>query len=93
MPDLTETITVSAPASLVYGLGSNLARMSEWSPECTRVTWPSPAAGPVLDARFVGHHRPFTLRPLFGNRTPRNTRGIHTTLTRLKSTAESSANA
>jgi hypothetical protein len=62
MPDLTETITVSAPASLVYGLVSNLPRMSEWSPECTRVTWSSPASGPVLDARFVGHNRIGALR-------------------------------
>jgi hypothetical protein len=38
-------------------------------------------------------HRPKPLRrlfrPIFGNRTPRNAHGIHTTLTRLKSTAES----
>jgi Polyketide cyclase / dehydrase and lipid transport len=153
MPDLTETIAVSAPAAVVYTLVSNLPRMSEWSPECTRVTWSSPASGPVVGARFVGHnrigairwftfgrvvtaepghrfaftirfgpipislwsydftptptgcevteswtdHRPSALRtlfrPIFGNRTPRNAHGIHTTLTRLKSTAESTANA
>jgi hypothetical protein len=38
-------------------------------------------------------HRPAVLRPafrpIFGNRIPRNAAGIHTTLTRLKSTAES----
>ncbi|GAA2786938.1 hypothetical protein GCM10010522_00060 [Kribbella solani] len=37
-------------------------------------------------------HRPRVLkllfRPIFGNRTPRNADGIHTTLLRLKSTAE-----
>ena len=37
-------------------------------------------------------HRPAALRllfrPIFGNRTPRNIHGIHTTLTRLKTTAE-----
>ena len=42
-------------------------------------------------------NRPATLRllfrPVFGNRTPRNAHGIHTTLTRLKSTAEAAATA
>jgi hypothetical protein len=42
-------------------------------------------------------NRPATLRllfrPVFGNRTPRNAHGIHTTLTRLKSTAEATATA
>ncbi|MFF0270306.1 SRPBCC family protein [Kribbella sp. NPDC004536] len=40
-------------------------------------------------------HRPRILktlfRPVFGNRTPRNAEGIHTTLTRLKSAAEAAA--
>ncbi|MEU4290281.1 SRPBCC family protein [Kribbella sp. NPDC026596] len=228
MADLTESIPVQAPAAAVYALVSNLPRMREWSPECTRVTWSShtpvpsdrssgrsdtghgasgaavrrdrtfgtsvqperspdasgtghgasgaavrrdrsygrsvqpersPDAsgtghaasrtpGPAVGARFVGHnrvgvvrwftfgrvvdaepgrrfaftihfgpipislwaydftptatgcevteswtdHRPAALRllfrPIFGNRTPRNLHGIHTTLTRLKTTAE-----
>jgi hypothetical protein len=147
MPDLTETIPVQAPAGTVYALVSDLPRMREWSPECTRVTWSADSAAAV-GARFVGHnrvgvvrwftfgrvvaaepgrrfaftihfgpipislweydftptdsgcevteswtdHRPSALkllfRPIFGNRTPRNVHGIHTTLTRLKSTAE-----
>jgi hypothetical protein len=150
MPDLTETISVDAPVEALYLLVSDLPRMGEWSPECTRVTWSS-AAGPEAGARFVGHnrvgavrwftfgrvvaaepgrrfaftihfgpvpislwdyrfeptgtgcavteswtdHRPSALkllfRPIFGNRTPRNAQGIHTTLARLKSTAETSA--
>jgi hypothetical protein len=156
MPDLTESITVCSTADALYRLVSDLPRMGEWSPECTKVTWSSGGSaagsarslGPVVGARFVGHnrvgfvrwftfgkvltadpghrftfditfgpipisrwdyefepatdgctvteswtdHRPSTLkllfRPLFGNRTPRNVHGIHTTLTRLKSAAE-----
>jgi ribosome-associated toxin RatA of RatAB toxin-antitoxin module len=147
MPDLTETISVQASAETVYALVSDLPRMREWSPECTRVTWSASAQG--VGARFIGHnrvgvvrwftfgrvlaadagrrftftihfgpipislweydftptesgcdvteswtdHRPSGLRllfrPIFGNRTPRNVHGIHTTLGRLKSTAES----
>jgi hypothetical protein len=167
MPDLTESITVHSSADALYRLVSDLPRMSEWSPECTHVTWSSsgPAAGPaagspagsvdgpVPGARFVGHnrvgvvrwftfgkvvtaepgrrftfditfgpipisrwdyefaptatgcevteswtdHRPTVLkllfRPVFGNRAPRNVHGIHTTLTRLKSAAETTARA
>ncbi|GAA3131294.1 hypothetical protein JOF29_007576 [Kribbella aluminosa] len=158
MPDLTESIAVQSTADTLYRLVSDLPRMGEWSPECTRVTWSSPSGsssggassriGPAAGSRFVGHnrvgfvrwftfgtvvtadpgrrftfditfgpvpisrwdyefvvtadgctvteswtdHRPAALkvlfRPVFGNRTPRNAEGIHTTLTRLKSAAE-----
>ena len=68
MPDLTESITVQSSADALYRLVSDLPRMSEWSPECTRVTCPllsSPrprpptrsSDGPVPGARFVGHNR------------------------------------
>ncbi|MGW1345535.1 SRPBCC family protein [Kribbella sp. NPDC002412] len=57
MPDLSESITVSAPALSVYGLVSDLPRMGEWSPECTRVTWSRRTPGPAAGARFVGHNR------------------------------------
>ncbi|MEP7191775.1 MAG: SRPBCC family protein, partial [Actinomycetota bacterium] len=39
MVDLRESLTVAAPADLVYGLVADLPRMGEWSPECERVTW------------------------------------------------------
>lgn len=151
MADLTESIAIDAPAPTVYALVSDLPRMGEWSPECTRATWTSGAVGPAVGARFVGHnrvgairwitfgrvvdadpgrrfafsihfgpipvslwaydftptssgcevtetwtdHRPAVLRllfrPIFGNRTARNARGIHTTLTRLKTAAVESA--
>ena len=57
MPDLSESVTVSAPAQAVYDLVSDLPRMGEWSPECTRVTWSSRTPGPATGARFVGHNR------------------------------------
>ncbi len=54
------------------------------------------ATGCVVSESWTDH-RPATLRllfrPVFGNRTPRNAHGIHTTLTRLKSTAEAAATA
>ena len=148
MADLTESIPVRAPAATVYALVSDLPRMRDWSPECTRVTWSSRTPGAAVGARFVGHngagvvrwftfgrvvdadparrfaftihfgpipislwaydftqtatgcevteswtdHRPAALRllfrPIFGNRIPRKVHGIHTTLIRLKATAE-----
>jgi hypothetical protein len=153
MPDLSESITVSAPALSVYDLVSDLPRMGEWSPECTRVTWSSRTPGPAVGARFVGHnrvgavrwftfgrvvdavpgqrfsflihfgpipvslwsydfkdagsgcevteswtdHRPAPLRllfrPIFGDRPARNADGIHTTLQRLRSAAETASGA
>lgn len=57
MPDLTETIVVAAPASVLYDLVSDLPRMGEWSPECTGVTWNSGTPGPAVGARFVGRNR------------------------------------
>ncbi|MET7281612.1 SRPBCC family protein [Kribbella sp. NPDC005582] len=57
MPDLTETIAVAAPASVLYDLVSDLPRMGEWSPECTGVTWNSRTPGPAVGARFVGRNR------------------------------------
>jgi Polyketide cyclase / dehydrase and lipid transport len=62
MPDLSESITVSAPALSVYGLVSDLPRMGEWSPECTRVTWSARTPGPATGARFVGHNRAGAVR-------------------------------
>ena len=56
MPDLTESITVRSTADTLYRLVSDLPRMPEWSPECTRVRW-SRSEGPVVSARFVGHNR------------------------------------
>lgn len=62
MSDLSESVTVAAPAMSVYGLVSDLPRMGEWSPECTRVTWSSRTPGPAVGARFVGHNRAGAIR-------------------------------
>ncbi|MER7244975.1 SRPBCC family protein [Kribbella sp. NPDC000426] len=51
MPDLTESISVAATPESLYSLVSDLPRMREWSPECTRVTWT------VDGERFIGHNR------------------------------------
>ena len=55
----------------------------------------TPTATGCVVAESWTDQRPATLRllfrPVFGNRTPRNAHGIHSTLTRLKSTAESAA--
>ncbi|WBQ03181.1 SRPBCC family protein [Kribbella sp. CA-293567] len=56
MPDFSESITVAAPPAEVYAQVSDLARMGEWSPECTRVSWAT-AGPPVVGARFIGYNR------------------------------------
>jgi uncharacterized protein YndB with AHSA1/START domain len=57
MADLRESLTIAAPADLVYDLIADLPRMGEWSPECERVTWRGGATGAVEGARFIGHNR------------------------------------
>ena len=57
MADLRESLSVAAPADLVYGLVADLPRMGEWSPECERVTWRGGATSAVEGAQFLGHNR------------------------------------
>jgi len=61
MPDFSESITIAAPPVDVYTQVSELSRMAEWSPECTRVSWTT-ADGPSVGARFVGHNRVGAIR-------------------------------
>jgi uncharacterized protein YndB with AHSA1/START domain len=61
MPDFSESITVAAPPVDVYTQVSELSRMPEWSPECTRVSWTT-ADGPSVGARFIGHNRAGAVR-------------------------------
>ncbi|MEV8372805.1 SRPBCC family protein [Kribbella sp. NPDC056861] len=61
MPDFSESITIAAPPADVYAQVSDLSRMGEWSPECTRVTWTSPGP-PALGSRFIGHNRAGAIR-------------------------------
>lgn len=56
MPDLAESVRIDAPADVVYAMVSDLARMGEWSPECTGVTWRD-GHGNGVGGRFVGHNR------------------------------------
>lgn len=57
MADLSESVTVAAPADLVYDLIADLPRMGEWSPECERVTWCGGATHATEGAHFLGHNR------------------------------------
>src|SRR4051812_42430929 len=54
------TLDIGAGPEVVWGLVSDLARMGEWSPECTGVVWkgssPGPA-GPAVGAVFKGKNR------------------------------------
>jgi uncharacterized protein YndB with AHSA1/START domain len=62
MPDFTESITIDAPPDRLYALVSDLPRMGEWSPECTRVTWTAGTTSAVAGARFIGHNRAGAIR-------------------------------
>ena len=62
MPDLRESLSVAAPADLVYDLVADLPRMGEWSPECERVTWRGGATSAAKGAQFVGHNRAGSIR-------------------------------
>jgi uncharacterized protein YndB with AHSA1/START domain len=51
------SVRVDAPAEKVYELFSDLSRMGEWSPECTRVEWRGGAAQAAVGAKFKGHNQ------------------------------------
>jgi uncharacterized protein YndB with AHSA1/START domain len=58
MSDSVEvTTTIAAPPQTVYALISDLARMGEWSPETTGVTWLGGDTEPRIGARFRGTNR------------------------------------
>lgn len=54
---VTETVTVDAPAMVVYDAISDVRRMGEWSPECTGATLGDPARAPYVGMTFTGHNR------------------------------------
>jgi uncharacterized protein YndB with AHSA1/START domain len=62
MPDFEASITVDASPEHLYALISDLPRMGEWSPECTRVTWVGGTTYAVPGARFIGHNRAGAIR-------------------------------
>jgi uncharacterized protein YndB with AHSA1/START domain len=54
------SIDVGAGPEVVWGLLSDLARMGEWSPECTGVRWAGAApgpSGPSVGAVFKGKNK------------------------------------
>jgi uncharacterized protein YndB with AHSA1/START domain len=62
MPDFESTISIDTTPEQLYAMVSDLPRMGEWSPECTRVTWSSGTTDAVPGARFIGHNRAGAVR-------------------------------
>lgn len=57
---ISVSVDVAAGPEVVWGLLSDLARMGEWSPECTGVKWAGAAPGPTgpsVGAVFKGKNR------------------------------------
>jgi uncharacterized protein YndB with AHSA1/START domain len=57
---ISVSVDVSASPEVVWSLLSDLARMGEWSPECTGITWAGAApgpAGPSVGAVFKGKNK------------------------------------
>lgn len=52
--EVVVTRDISAPASTVWAMVSDLTRMGEWSPENTGAKWIKGATGPVVGAKFQG---------------------------------------
>ena len=52
-----KSITIHAPAHLVYDLVADPMRMADWSPECIRCRWIGGARRPAVGARFRGTSR------------------------------------
>lgn len=51
------TIHIDATPEEVYDLVTDVTRMGDWSPECTRAEWVDGATGPAVGAKFKGHNR------------------------------------
>ena len=62
MSDAEVAVHVDASADTVYALVSNLPRMGEWSPECTRVEWRGGASSASVGAKFRGWNRKGRIR-------------------------------
>ena len=55
-------VLVQAPPETVYGIVTDVTRVSQWSPECYQCAWLDGAAGPAVGARFRGRNRRGWLR-------------------------------
>ncbi|MEX2292496.1 MAG: SRPBCC family protein [Acidimicrobiales bacterium] len=66
MVEASATALINRPAAEVFAAVSDIARMGEWSPECTGGRWVAPATGPAVGAKFEGdniaHVGPITLK-------------------------------
>jgi hypothetical protein len=49
-------VFIAATPERIYSLVADLARMGEWSPECTAVEWTNGSTGPEVGATFMGHN-------------------------------------
>ena len=51
-----ESVTVEAPAELLYDLVSDVTRTGEWSPVCTSCRWDDEGEASQVGAWFTGHN-------------------------------------
>jgi Polyketide cyclase / dehydrase and lipid transport len=51
------TVHIAVNPDKLYDLVSDVRRMGEWSPECTRCEWLDGASGPAVGARFKGTNK------------------------------------
>ena len=56
-PADTATLRIAAPASVVYGIITDVAGMGRLSPECTGGSWKGGATGPAVGAVFKGTNK------------------------------------
>lgn len=49
--------TIAAPPEVVWRIVSDIARVSEWSPQCYRSEWIGGSTQPAVGARFKGYNR------------------------------------
>jgi hypothetical protein len=56
-PTVSDSVLIDAPVDLVYGLISDVPRMSEWTAECEGNAWLAGDTGPRTGARFRGYNR------------------------------------
>jgi len=49
-------LDITADATVLYDMVSDLPRIGEWSPECERVVWEGEVDAPVEGTTFFGHN-------------------------------------
>ena len=56
-PGDSVSLRIEAPASVIYGIVTDIAGMGRLSPECTGGQWLDGATGPAVGARFKGTNK------------------------------------